>query len=146
MKGKETVKDDEKEREIDKEDVTLEASPDNPRKRKVDQALLWEDPIALTFETPSPHSPSPLPKEKTMEKSGEVIRKDRRRAWRNFNMETASLGIIREPMNIQVMEDLDGKTHYDELIDPALLVLSDNTRESDFDLLKNVKNILIDNF
>jgi hypothetical protein len=145
-KGKDIVKDDKKERETNKEDVALEASLDNPRKIKVDQALLQEDPITLTSETPSPNFPSPLPKEKTMEKSGEVIRKDRIRAWRNFNMDTVSLGIVREPMNIQVMEDLDGKTHYDESIDPTLLLLSNNTRESGFNLLNNAKSGLIDNF
>jgi hypothetical protein len=61
-------------------------------------------------------------------------------------MDTTRLGIVREPMNIQVMEDLNGRTHYDELIDPTLLVLSDNTRETDFNLLNNVKNDMIDNF
>lgn len=62
-----------------------------------------------------------------VERSGEVERKNKRRAWRNFNMDTTRLGIVREPVNIQVLEDLDGITHYDELIDPAILVIYDNT-------------------
>ncbi len=48
-------------------------------------------------------------------------------------------------MNIQVLEDLDNRTHYDELIDPALLVIFDNAWETGFNLLNNAKNSLIDN-
>ena len=81
-----------------------------------------------------------------VEKSGEVIRKNRRRVWNNFNMDTARLGIVREPMNIKVMEDLDDKTHYDELIDPVMLVISKKTQEIGFIFLSNVKNCLVDNF
>ena len=81
-----------------------------------------------------------------VEKSGEVIKKNRRRAWRNFNKDTTKLGIVREPMNIQVMEDIDGKTHFDKLIDPSLVVISDSARDSIFNLLNNVKNSMIDNF
>ena len=44
------------------------------------------------------------------------------------------------------MEDLKGKTHYDELIDPALLVLSDNMRETGFNFLNNVKSDMLANF
>ena len=61
-----------------------------------------------------------------VEKSGKVIKKNRRRAWRNFNMDTNKLRIFRESMNIQVMEDLNGKTHFNELIDPALVVIFDS--------------------
>lgn len=49
-------------------------------------------------------------------------------------------------MNIQVMEDNDGKTHFDELIDLALVVISDSAWETRFNLLKNAKNNMIDNF
>ena len=80
-----------------------------------------------------------------VEKGGEVIRKNKRRAWRNFNGDKASLGIIREPTKIQVLGDLDSSTHYDELIDRALLVLSDNVRETGFNFLNNAKNSLIEN-
>lgn len=84
MKGKDMVKDEEKGRERDKEEVTLDASLDKPRKRKADQALLQEDPIAQTSETPSLDSPSSLSEEMTVEKSGEVIRKDRRKGLEEF--------------------------------------------------------------
>ena len=56
------------------------------------------------------------------------------------------MGIVREPMNIQVMEDKDGKAHFDELIDPALVLISNRTRETRINLLKNAKNNMIDNF
>ena len=61
-------------------------------------------------------------------------------------MDTARLGIVKELVNIQVLEDLDGRTDYDELIDPAMLVISDNAQETGFNLLNNVKNFLIANF
>ena len=61
-------------------------------------------------------------------------------------MDIARMGIVREPVNIQVLEDLEGKTHYEKLIDPALLVISNNVREISFNLLNNAKNNLIDNF
>ena len=61
-------------------------------------------------------------------------------------MDTAKFGIVREQMNIQVMEDLEGKTHFDELIDRALVVISNNAQETGFNLLDNTKNSMIDNF
>ena len=81
-----------------------------------------------------------------VKKGGEVIRKNRRRAQRNVNMDNARLGILREPVNIQVLGDLDGRTHYDEFIDLALLVISNNVCETGFNFLNNVKNNLFDNF
>lgn len=72
--------------------------------------------------------------------------KNRRRSWRNFNANAAKLGIVREPLNIQVMEDIDGKTHYDGLIDPGMVVISKNARETWLNLLNNTKNSMIDNF
>ena len=77
-----------------------------------------------------------------VKKGGEGIRKNRGRAWRNFNMENARLGSVREPMNIQVLEDLDGRTHYDELIDSALLVISNNVHETSFNFL-NLSNLAL---
>ena len=81
-----------------------------------------------------------------VEKGGEAIRKNKRRAWSYFNVDRASMGIVREPAKIQVLGDLDSSTHYDELLDPTLLVLSDNVRETGFNFLNNAKNSLIDNF
>ena len=54
--------------------------------------------------------------------------------------------IVRELMNLQVMEDNDGKSHFDELIDPTLVVISNNARETGLNLLNNAKNNMIDNF
>jgi len=45
-----------------------------------------------------------------------------------------------------VLGDLDSSTHYDELLDPTLLVLSDNVCETGFNILNNAKSSLIDNF
>ena len=81
-----------------------------------------------------------------VKEGGKVIRKNKRRAWRNFNEDKASLGIVREPDKLQVLGDLDSSTHYDELIDPTLLVISDNVHETGFNFLNSVKNNLIDNF
>ena len=61
-------------------------------------------------------------------------------------MDRANLGIIREPAKFQVLGDLDSSTHYDELLDPTLLALSDNVRETGFNILNNAKSSLIDNF
>ena len=61
-------------------------------------------------------------------------------------MSTTKMGIVRELINIQVMEDNDGKAHFDELIDFALVVISDNAWEIGFNLLNNAKNNMIDNF
>lgn len=152
--GKDNEMEEEKGRERDMEEVNLEAPQENPKKRKSDQALspnqaLPQDhPDAQLHETPNPNLPiSPLEEmiEIMVEKGGEVIRKNRRRAWRNINMDNVRFGIVREPLNIQVLGDLNNKTRYDELIDPALLVISDNVHETTFNFLNNVKNILIDN-
>ena len=61
-------------------------------------------------------------------------------------MDTTRLGTVREPVNIQVLEDLDGRTHYDEWIDPTMLVISENMWETGFNFLNNMKNLLVDNF
>ena len=61
-------------------------------------------------------------------------------------MKTMKMGIVKEPMNLQVMEDNDGKAHFEELIDPTLVVILDNVREIGLNLLNNGKNNMIDNF
>ena len=73
----------------------------------MDQTLPQEHPSDHADVPPSPTAPiSPLvdpisPPEEMIEimveKGGEVIKKNKRRAWRNFNGEKASLGIVREP-------------------------------------------------
>ena len=61
-------------------------------------------------------------------------------------MDSLSLGIVREPVSIHVMEDLEDKTHYDELIDLSMLVLADKMRETCFNFLNNTKSDMLDNF
>ena len=34
---------------------------------------------------------------------GEMVVKDRRIAWKNFNVRTATMGIVREVMNPQIL-------------------------------------------
>ena len=129
--------------------MALDVTQGNPRKRKADQALLQEDTNVQTSKIPGLDPTISPPKEMIeimVEKSGEVIKKNMRRAWRTFNKDTARLGIVREPMNIQVMEDINVKTHFDELIDPTLVVIFDSAWETGFNLLNNVKNSMIDNF
>ena len=123
--------------------------PGNPRKRKADEALLQEETNVQIPETPGPGpsiSPSEEKIEILVEESGEVIMKNRRRACKNFNMNTEKMGIVKEPMNIQVMEDNDGESHFDELIDPALVLISDSARETGLNLLNNAKNSMTKNF
>ena len=87
---KDNVKEEDKGRESEKVEVAPNVSPRNPKKRKVDQALLQEETNAQSSETPGPVSPISPPEEMIeimVEKSGEVIKKNRRRAWRNFNMD-----------------------------------------------------------
>ena len=72
--------------------------------------------------------------------------KERRRLWRKFNTKMAKMGIFRETMNPQVMEDKEGKIHFDELIDPTLVEILDNAREIGLSLLNNAKNSMINNF
>ena len=81
-----------------------------------------------------------------VEKSREVVKEKRRRAQRNLNKDTSKLGIVRELMNIQVMEDINVKIHFDKIIDLALVVISNSAWDFGFNLLNNVKNSMIDNF
>lgn len=58
----------------------------------------------------------------------------------------AKLGIITETINPKVLEGKYGKIHMEELIDPTMVILSDNAREMEMNLLNNVRNSLVDNF
>ena len=94
------MSEEEKGRDSNKEEDSLISPLGNPKKRKSDQALIQEE--AQIPETHGPNPPISSPKEMIeimVERSGEVVRKNRR-AWRNFNMDTARLGIVREPVNI----------------------------------------------
>ena len=80
----------EKGRERDKEEVTLEAPQENPKKRKANKVISQDHPDDQLNETLSPILPISPPEEPILpleemieimvEKGGEVIRKNKRRA------------------------------------------------------------------
>ena len=49
------------------------------------------------------------------------------------------MGIVRQTMTPQVMEDIDGKIHFDGVIDLDLVAILDNAREIRLNLLNNAK-------
>ncbi len=60
--------------------------------------------------------PPPLPiplqeqeKENKEQGNSEVFIKDRCMAWRNFSAKTSKMGIVREIMNPQILEEKEGK-------------------------------------
>lgn len=75
-----------------------------------------------------------------------VTTKDKIQAWKTFNPNTSNLGIVREPINLHVLQEKAGDLQMEELIDLALMVISDKAREFKMDLLNNAKNSLVDNF
>lgn len=56
------------------------------------------------------------------------------------------MGIIRESVNSKFLDDEYGGTQKEELIDLALVVLHENMREIELNLLNNAKKIMLDNF
>ena len=72
--------------------------------------------------------------------------KNRRKACRNFNVRTATLGVYREAMNPQILVDDLEQPRLNELIDPTILAITDNARETGMNLLNNARNSMIDNF
>ena len=56
------------------------------------------------------------------------------------------MGIYREVMNPQFLVDDLEKPRLNELIDPAIVAISDNARETGMNLLNNAHNSMIDNF
>lgn len=72
--------------------------------------------------------------------------KGRKEIWRNFNTQTAKMGIIKETIHPKVLEGNYGRIHLDELINPAMVILSDNSREVEMNLLNNARNSMVDNF
>lgn len=75
-----------------------------------------------------------------------VTTKDRVQAWKTFNPNTSQLGIVREPINPHVLKEKARELQMDELIDPALVVISDKSREFGMDLLNNAKNSMVESF
>lgn len=72
--------------------------------------------------------------------------KGRKNTWRNFHSGTAKMGLVREHIHLKVLEERDGKIQLEELIDPTLVILSDNMKEMGMNLLNNAHNNLVDNF
>ena len=56
------------------------------------------------------------------------------------------MGIFRETMNFQILVENQEQTWLEELIDPTILAISDNARETGLNLLNNARNSMIDNF
>ena len=71
---------------------------------------------------------------------------DRRKAWKNFNVRSTKMGIFREAMNPQILVENQEEPRLEELIDPAIVAITDRARETGMNLLKNARNIMIDNF
>ena len=77
---------------------------------------------------------------------GEVQVEDRRKAWKNFKVKTTKMGIFREAMNPQILVDNQEEPRLEELIDPAIVAITDRARETWMNLLNNAHNSMIDNF
>ena len=57
------------------------------------------------------------------------------------------MGIKRELVKTLLKENEEGKIQMEDLIDPALVILSDITKEEpNMDVLNNAKNSAIDNY
>ena len=56
------------------------------------------------------------------------------------------MGIYREAMNPQFLVDDLEQPRLQELIDPAIVAISDNARETGMNLLNNARNSMIENF
>lgn len=61
-------------------------------------------------------------------------------------MDFGRLGIARGEIDFKVGEVELGKVDVQALIDPSMIILSDNRKEGDMDLLNIAKNSLMDNF
>ena len=56
--------------------------------------------------------------------------KDRNVVWRNFDNIFVRMGLKRKMIKNMVKENMEGKIQMEELIDPALLILSEITKEN----------------
>lgn len=61
-------------------------------------------------------------------------------------MDNIHLGIAREPINLQIHEDMKGKVELQKLIDPAMLIMSNFSKEDNINVLNNAKNNMMDKF
>ena len=77
---------------------------------------------------------------------GEVVVKERRKSWKNFNVRTTKIGIVREIMNPQILVANQEQPQFKDLINPTIVAITDNAREARMNLLNNACNNMIDNF
>ena len=76
-----------------------------------------------------------------------ISSKDKNMVWRNFDNMSTRMGLKREMIKTIVNENKEGKIQMEDLIDPALVILSDTTKENpQMDVLNNVKNSVIDSY
>ena len=76
-----------------------------------------------------------------------ISSKDMKVVWRNFDNISTRMGLKREMIKTLVKENKEGKIQMEELIDPALVILSDITKENpQMDVLNNARNSAIDSY
>ena len=56
------------------------------------------------------------------------------------------MGIYREVMNPQILVEDQEQPKLNELIDPAIVAITDNAQETGMNVLNNAQNSMIDNF
>ena len=56
------------------------------------------------------------------------------------------MGIVREVMNPQILEEKEGKIQLEELIELTLVAITRNMREVGINVLNNTKNSMINDF
>ena len=71
------------------------------------------------------------------EEGGEMVVKDSRIAWKNFNVRIVTMGIVREVMNPMILAKNQDQPKFEELINPAIVAITDNAREIGMNLLNN---------
>ena len=144
----------EEEMDTDDSDKASEEEPEEekPRKRQKREGESMErfscqgkDSLPIPLSPVQPQLP-PEENDNSALNEGEVKVKNRRKAWKNFNARSATMGIYREVMNPQFLVDDLEQPKLNELIDPAIVAISDNARETGMNLLNNARNSMIDNF
>lgn len=134
--------------------VDLEISEDNTPLPPSGAHEKTQDPKTevLDYYQENPSTQSPNPHDYSEDKNqskGEYHRDDSgkgKKVWRNFNMNTMQMGIIMADVNPKILEDKDSRIQKEDLIDPALVILSDKAREMELNLLNNIKKSMLDQF
>lgn len=90
--------------------------------------------------------PQEQDKESIGGEGGEVVVKERQKSSKNFNVRMTKMGIVREIMNPQILVGNQGQPQFEDLINPTIVAITDNARETGMNLLDNAHNNMIDNF